>query len=188
MVILEELLIEMPRSSARINQEVRVWDHQHRVQRWQRQAQEDLEDRLLRIRGAHEAELASLVSLGTKQVGSRVDEVRPLRDGSRHGAILCGLGIHGRKWEYVTEGDCGQAGVCRRCGNVKARIKHRLEWRYVNDGACLQLIVCGRCVASKDSRTRHAVWSDSWEVGRYRSAHRCQRCGVVETWDTGADD
>ncbi len=188
MVILEELLIEKPRPSARINQEVRVYERQHRVRQWECQAQEDLDNRLLKIREAHEAELVSLVAQETKQVDSRVEEVRPQRDRSRREAILCGLGIHAGKWEYVTEGDCGQEGVCRRCGNVKARIKHRFEWRYVNDGACLQLKVCGRCVASKDSRTRHAVWSDSWEVGRDRSAHRCQRCGVVETWDTGADD
>ncbi len=50
MVIQEELLIEKPRSSARINQEVRVHEHQHRLKQWERQAQEDLDNRPLRIR------------------------------------------------------------------------------------------------------------------------------------------
>ncbi len=184
---IEELLIEKPRSSARINQVVRVQEHQHRLKQWERQAQEDLDDRLLRIREAYEAEPVSLLA-HEAQGNSRVEEIQPEGNRSRCGAILCGLGIHEGKWEYVTERECGQARVCRRCGNAKERIKHRFECRYVGKGSCRQVKVCGRCVASKDSRTRHAAWSDSWEVGQDRSAHRCKRCGEVETWDTGYSD
>ena len=185
MPLIEELLIEKPRSSARINQEVRQYERHHRVQEWDFQTREDLVNRLRRIREAHEAKLTSLLDHETKPGDCIVEEVRHQRNGSRCGAILCGLGIHDGKWVYVTEGDCGQMRVCRRCGNAKARTKHRFEWRYVNDGACRQVKFCGRCVASKDSRTRHEAWSESWEVGQDRSAHRCKRCGVVETWDTG---
>ncbi len=76
------------------------------------------------------------------QGDSRVEEIQSEGNRSRCGAILCGLGIHEGKWEYVTERECGQARVCRRCGNAKERIKHRFEWRLMPPGKGLWALCC----------------------------------------------
>lgn len=105
-----------------------------------------------------------------------------------YAAALCRVGIHAGQWEYLAEGQCTQMRVCPRCGATKVRTKHQREWRYVSDGKCEQVRTCKRCEAASGYRTRHEKWSEPWDAGRDRAAHRCLRCGVVETWSTANYD
>ena len=103
-------------------------------------------------------------------------------------AVLCRLGLHQGKWEYVAEGNCSQGRECGRCGSVHARIKHRREWRYIGESTCEQVRTCRRCNALSGNRTRHEAWSAAWNVGGDNRAHRCLRCGVVEEWTVDNSD
>ena len=104
-----------------------------------------------------------------------------------YGAILCRLGVHQGEWRYVAAGQCGQTLECGRCEVTKVRTRHQREWRYVGDRACEQVRICQQCSVVSGHRTRHEAWSKSWSAGRNTEAHRCNRCGVVETWDTGSE-
>ncbi len=101
--------------------------------------------------------------------------------------VLCRVGIHRGRWEYVAEGHCTQMRECLPCGATKVRTRHKREWRYTGESTCKQARVCGRCDASDKNRTRHEKWGKSYSVGQDTDAHRCERCGVVETWDTSSD-
>ncbi len=103
-----------------------------------------------------------------------------------YATVLCRVGIHRGQWEYVAEGQCTQIRICGRCGATKARTKHQRTWRYVKGGACEQVRICKRCEAVTGDRTKHEEWGASYTVGRNTDAHRCKRCGVVQTWDTSA--
>ena len=103
-------------------------------------------------------------------------------------AVLCRVGIHSGQWEYVAAGHCSQTRTCDRCGVTKVRTKHRRHWKYVGERTCEQIRICKRCDALSGNRTRHEDWSESWDVGGDRSAHRCLRCGHVDTWSTDCGD
>ena len=100
---------------------------------------------------------------------------------------LCRMGIHSGEWQYLTECACGQERECGRCGAIQARTRHRRQWRYVGDRGCGQTRVCIRCYFTDKFRDRHEGWSEEWDVGGSESAHRCLRCGAVETWSTNSD-
>ena len=102
-------------------------------------------------------------------------------------AVLCRLGVHGGPWAYVADGNCSEARECRRCGSVHARTRHQLDWRYRRELTCNQVRICTRCNAIDDERTRHEIWSEAWDAGRESEAHKCLRCGKVETWSTASD-
>ncbi|MBI4202527.1 MAG: hypothetical protein HY532_05380 [Chloroflexi bacterium] len=104
-----------------------------------------------------------------------------------YAAMLCRVGIHTGRWEYLAEGQCTQMRECRRCAATKVRTKHQREWRYARDGRCEQIRTCKRCNAVSGERTKHQ-WGENYTVANWREGHRCKRCGVVETWDTSYDD
>ena len=99
-------------------------------------------------------------------------------------AVLCRFGMHEGQWAYVAEGNCTQGRECGRCGVIQVRTKHQREWQYVGEHTCKEIRTCRRCNATNGERTIHEKWSESWDVGGDESAHRCLRCGTVETWST----
>jgi ribosomal protein L40E len=105
-----------------------------------------------------------------------------------YAAVLCRVAIHRGQWEYLAEGHCAQTRTCERCGTTKVRTKHQREWQYDRAVSCQQTRICRRCNALSGTRTRHEQWSESWNAGRDESAHRCLRCGIVETWSTASSD
>ena len=107
--------------------------------------------------------------------------------GTLVGRGMCRLGIHRGPWVYPQEGNCNQSRACARCGTTHTRTRHKRKWRYAGESTCRQLRVCGRCDASDKDRTRHEKWGASYSAGQDTQAHRCQRCGVVETWDTSSE-
>ena len=114
--------------------------------------------------------------------------VRALREvGTLVGRGMCRLGIHRGPWVYPHEGNCNQLRACARCGTTHTRTRHKREWRYVGESTCKQVRVCGRCDTSDKNRTRHEKWGASYSAGRDTQAHRCERCGAVETWDTSSE-
>ena len=100
----------------------------------------------------------------------------------------CRIGIHPAPWVFLYEGACGQQRDCGRCSTTKTRVKHRRQWQYNGPKTCNQMKVCQRCDARVGSRTHHAMWSQSWSVGSDKEAHRCLRCGEVQTWSTDCGD
>jgi hypothetical protein len=66
----------------------------------------------------------------------------------------CATGMHAGEWQWVAEGNCGQARTCARCGNVGRRENHNLTaWLPARDPAnpCLMERHCQRC---RDGETR----------------------------------
>ena len=104
------------------------------------------------------------------------------------GIGMCHFGIHPAPWEYLREGECNQLRDCQRCATTRMRVKHRRSWRYVGPETCIQTKVCQRCDHRESSRTNHEAWSKSWSVGGGEEAHRCKRCGEVETYSTDCGD
>ena len=104
------------------------------------------------------------------------------------GRGMCWLGIHPAPWVYLHQSDCNQLRDCERCGATKLRVKHQPKWQYVGPKTCCQTKVCQRCDSRVDSRTHHEAWSESWSVGSDERAHKCKRCGVIESWSTGCGD
>ena len=101
-------------------------------------------------------------------------------------AVLCRMGLHKGPWAFVAEGNCAQGRECERCGSVHVRTKHQREWVYVSEQTCEQLRTCMRCKDTNCERTKHE-WSNSWIVSGAKMAHRCEHCGVEETWDDYGD-
>ena len=101
---------------------------------------------------------------------------------------LCTLGIHRGQWAFVAKGDCTQTRTCERCAATHTRTKHRHEWQYIRKGSCLQNRACVRCEAVRGQRTHHEEWGETYEVSSNRDAHRCLRCGHVDTWSTDCGD
>lgn len=110
-------------------------------------------------------------------------EYRESRRAPWYAAVLCRCGIYSGKWLYVTDGNCKQLKVCRHCGTAKVHIKHQREWRYIKNGACQQERTCKRCGEITRHRIRH-VWGPAYSVDWSTSAHRCTRCGEIQTWVT----
>ena len=104
------------------------------------------------------------------------------------GRGMCCLGIHPASWVYLHQGDCNQLRDCERCGTTKLRVKHRRTWQYVRPKTCRQTKVCQRCDSSENSRINHEAWSESYSTGPDTRAHRCKRCGEVQSWSTANDD
>ena len=100
------------------------------------------------------------------------------------GRGMCRLGIHPAPWVYLHEGGCSQMRDCERCGTTKMRVKHRRQWRYATEQSCAQLRECIRCHTTDKQRERHDAWGESYSIESERSAHRCNRCGKVESWST----
>ena len=100
------------------------------------------------------------------------------------GRGMCRLGMHPAPWVYLQEGDCNQLRECGRCGATKMRIKHRRRWIYTVSGSCRQTRICQRCNSGEKSRTNHEAWGESYSAGSDTRAHRCKRCGEVESWST----
>ena len=76
-------------------------------------------------------------------------------------AVMCGVGIHQGQWNYTTEGWCTQTRKCQRCECTSVQTEH--AW-------------------GEESVIR----GESWWKGD-KQAHKCTRCGQVQTW-TEADD
>jgi len=104
------------------------------------------------------------------------------------GRAMCSLGIHPAPWEYLRKGECNQLRDCQRCATAKMRVKHRRSWLYAGPKTCNQTKVCQRCGHSQGVRTKHEAWSESWSIGSNRDAHRCMRCGEVQSWSTDCGD
>ncbi len=129
---------------------------------------------------------------------------------------MCRLGSHQGKWEYLSEAQCSQSRECSRCGEDKARIKHKLIWKYLGEKTCEQARTCSRCniipmrnvflspdgvvrdciipgdrcvqIPKGGYQFRHPNWSATWEIDQDLAAHRCFRCGVIEKWSTASSD
>ena len=97
-----------------------------------------------------------------------------------YAVILCRLGIHWGKWDYVAERNCSQLLVCGRCGATRLRTRHQRQWVYVRNGHCKQVRTCQRCQAESGNRIKHD-WSSATFEG-ITGTHSCYRCGEVETW------
>ena len=104
-----------------------------------------------------------------------------------YAAALCHVGLHRGPWVYVAEDNCTQTKTCERCGTTKVRTKHRHEWQYRGVRTCAQAKTCVRCEAVSRTRTHHEEWGASYDAGGGDRAHRCLRCGKVETWSTYDD-
>jgi len=98
-----------------------------------------------------------------------------------YAAVLCRIGIHQGKWVYLTISNCHQLKVCRYCRVTLGRIKHQREWQYVRKGACEQERVCRQCSEINGRRIKHD-WGPVYSVSWGRDAHKCARCGEVQTW------
>ena len=96
---------------------------------------------------------------------------------------------HKRDWRFAGPSRCEQLRSCGRCDSSDGtRIRHNREWRYAGKSTCNQKRVCMRCNDSDKNRTRHQIWGDSYSDGPNSQAHRCIRCGVVESWSTAEYD
>ena len=104
------------------------------------------------------------------------------------GRGMCCLGVHPAPWVYLRQGDCNQLRDCERCGTTRMRVKHRRKWQYVGPKTCRQTKVCQRCDHREDFRNKHEAWSGAWNAGGDERAHRCLRCGVVESWSIDTSD
>ena len=130
-----------------------------------------------------------------------------------YSAALCGVGMHRGQWIYMAHGLCTQIRECERCGAIRVRTKHQREWRYTRNrqnrpvgstgagidirrqgkavksaATCDQVRICGRCDAVTGNRIKHEKWSAEWDTGSDTRAHRCLRCGVVESWSVADYD
>ena len=107
--------------------------------------------------------------------------------GTFMGTAMCRLGIHRGPWAFTHEGNCNQLRDCARCAASDTRTRHKRHWRYVLEKTCEQERTCQRCGTGDKNRTRHERWGASYSVGQDREAHKCQRCGLVESWDTASE-
>jgi hypothetical protein len=103
-------------------------------------------------------------------------------------AVRCRLAWHSRQWSFDAEGACAQSSTCANCGRDFTRTKHRREWTYLRDRDCAQERTCSRCNVVDKTRTHHEEWGPTYYPDEDTGAHKCVRCGEVETWDRSDPD
>lgn len=101
---------------------------------------------------------------------------------------LCVMDLHGGTWTFLTEGACNQNKTCDRCETLSTRTKHDHLWQYTHVGSCAQLKECVRCSQAYEKRTKHEGWGETYTIDSDTDAHRCTRCGEVDTWSTDTGD